>query len=63
MLVCRCACHRGSIIHVAPDIRNVVEALAACDRCRIEHRALGVHVKVAQQQADGDPFNPEGSET
>lgn len=67
---CACGCHRPrGVVAPAVDVRDLVEALVACDRCRPVHcpaitanwpwpyhprpRALVVYATAAADGADG----------
>lgn len=34
---CDCGCHQGSVLKIAPDVRDVTEAAVACSQCIDAH--------------------------
>lgn len=53
-VICRCLCHRDSVIWYSPDVRDPVAAVTACSKC------LGAHTVaiVSQWPPPPPPANP-----
>lgn len=68
MSVCTCRCHiapddpRAPWARVAVDVRRVVEAAVACDRCRNQHTPALRATALANESdgRDGHIITPEG---